>query len=124
MKHLIFALALAGCSLESQGYVVESSKTERFDLAPNDGISYVVPDGAVDWRLAGNPNLGASPFLETMWFSLLSEDGNNIDFFRGDELATQRLAPVPVGNAVALRIDNAGSGYTTGSIVWTIQEVR
>ena len=121
---LLLLLALVGCSVDAQGVVVESSETERFDMAPLDALALDVPDGAADWRLAGNPNRSASPFVETMWFSLIAEDGNNIDFFRGDELGAQRTVRVPVGNAFALQIDNAGGAYVTGSIIWTIQEIR
>jgi hypothetical protein len=121
MKTAILALALFGCSLE-QGVVVESSKTERFNIAPLESIVYDVPNGAVDWRLAGNPNRSASPFVETMWYSLA--DGDNIDFFRGDEIYAQRLVAVPVGNAKVLNVDNAGGAPVAGAIVWTIQDIR
>jgi hypothetical protein len=122
VRALLVALLVAGCSVEPEGCVVESSQTDRFDMAPLDSLTYDVPEYAVEFRVAGNPNLSASPFVDTMWFSL-TDDERNLDFFRGDELGADRLRAVPVGNASELHVDNAGGAYVTGAVVWTLERM-
>jgi hypothetical protein len=125
MKTLLLflcAFLFAGCTIEAQPILVDSSKTERFNAAPLDSFTYDVPKTAVAWRLVGNPDRSSSPFVETMWFSLA--DGDNLDFFHGDELGADRLAQVPVGNAKVLHVDNAGGQLVAGAIVWGLREAE
>lgn len=126
MRALFFALLVlvVGCSEDAgAGYVVHDFKTDRFNAAPLDSLTLDVPANAVSFRLAGNPNRSASPFVETMWFSLAA-DGENLDFFRGDELGADRLAEVPVGNAAELYVDNAGGLPVAGAVVWSLEIER
>lgn len=121
---LLVLVLVLGCSAESSdGYIVTEFKTDRFNVAPNESLTYDVPPDAVTFRVGGNPGRASSPFVETMWF-WLALDGDNLDFFRGDELGAERLREVPVGNASVLHVDNAGGQLVAGAVVWTLELER
>jgi hypothetical protein len=121
---LLLLVLVLGCSAESSdAYVVTEFRTDRFNVAPNESRTFDVPAGARTWRVGGNPGRASSPFVETMWF-WLAADGDNLDFFRGDELGADRLREVPVGNAELLHVDNAGGAYVAGAVVWTLELER
>lgn len=119
---LMLVFVLVGCTVGGEGYVVHESRTERFNIEPNESLEYEVPADAVSWRLGGNPMRSSSPFVETMWYWLA--DGDNLDFFNGGELGAARLEPVPVGNARMLHVDNAGGQLVAGAVIWNLEIER